>query len=114
MTPCTECPETATRRERCDVHDAQYQARPSVRSRRSRSRRRAQRNDAAARLRRLIQERGHAWCDWCLGDFPTDAVDVDHVRPLAMGGTDTSGNVQVLCRDCHQLKTATEFGALRA
>ncbi|WTZ46592.1 HNH endonuclease [Streptomyces sp. NBC_01390] len=32
------------------------------------------------------------------------------MRPLAMGGTDTDGNVQVLCRGCHQLKTATEFG----
>ncbi|WKK24972.1 HNH endonuclease signature motif containing protein [Streptomyces olivoreticuli] len=43
--------------------------------------------------------------------FPASAVDVDHVRPLAMGGTDTDGNVQVLCRGCHALKTATEFGA---
>ncbi|MFF6787936.1 HNH endonuclease [Streptomyces filamentosus] len=45
-----------------------------------------------------------------MGDFPTADVDVDHVRPLSMGGTDTDGNVQVLCRDCHQLKTSTEFG----
>ncbi|MEU8617288.1 HNH endonuclease signature motif containing protein [Streptomyces sp. NPDC048623] len=36
--------------------------------------------------------------------------DVDHVRPLSMGGTDTDGNVQVLCRGCHGLKTSTEFG----
>ncbi|MEV0438065.1 HNH endonuclease signature motif containing protein [Streptomyces spectabilis] len=43
-----------------------------------------------------------------------DAVDVDHVRPLAMGWTDTAGNVQVLCRGCHQLKTAAEFGTARA
>lgn len=38
-------------------------------------------------------------------------LDVDHVRPLTMGGADTDGNVQVLCRGCHQLKTSTEFGA---
>ncbi|UQA97946.1 HNH endonuclease [Streptomyces halobius] len=37
-------------------------------------------------------------------------MDVDHVRPLSLGGTDTDRNVQVLCRDCHQLKTATESG----
>ncbi|MFJ6348534.1 HNH endonuclease [Streptomyces sp. NPDC092046] len=32
------------------------------------------------------------------------------MRPLSMGGTDTDGNVQVLCRGCHRLKTNTEFG----
>ncbi|NML50276.1 HNH endonuclease [Streptomyces sp. R302] len=77
---------------------------------RARSRRRAARNDAAARLRRIIARKGSAWCDWCLDDFPAADVDVDHVRPLSMGGTDTDGNVQVLCRGCHQLKTGTEFG----
>ncbi|MET9147315.1 HNH endonuclease signature motif containing protein [Streptomyces sp. NPDC004042] len=46
-----------------------------------------------------------------MGDFTADGVDVDHVRPLALGGEDVAGNVQVLCHGCHQLKTATEFGA---
>lgn len=45
-----------------------------------------------------------------LGRLPADAVDVDHVQPPALGGTDTTGNVHVLCRDCHALKTNTEFG----
>ncbi|MEV7507681.1 HNH endonuclease signature motif containing protein [Streptomyces sp. NPDC091201] len=98
-------------RGRCKAHHAVYEGRPSVRSRRARSRRRADRFDAAARLRRRVQERGSAWCDWCLADFPADGVDVDHVRPLSMGGTDTDGNVQVLCRECHGLKTSTEFGS---
>ncbi|MGW2425052.1 HNH endonuclease [Streptomyces sp. NPDC001709] len=39
------------------------------------------------------------------------ALDVDHVRPLSLGGEDIDSNVQVLCRGCHQLKTSTEFGA---
>ncbi len=81
-----------------------------VRSRRSRGRRRAARYDAAARLRRRVDERGSGWCDWCLNDFPADAVEIDHVRPLSMGGTDTDGNGQVLCRGCHGLKTRTERG----
>ncbi|MFD9375153.1 HNH endonuclease [Streptomyces sp. NPDC059999] len=32
-------------------------------------------------------------------------------RPLALGGTDTDGNVQPLCRPCHRLKTSEDFGA---
>ncbi|MEV4433314.1 HNH endonuclease signature motif containing protein [Streptomyces sp. NPDC049585] len=47
-----------------------------------------------------------------MGDFPADLVDVDHVRPFALGGEDTDDNVHVLCRECHQLKTETEFGAV--
>ncbi|MCF3103927.1 HNH endonuclease [Streptomyces roseoverticillatus] len=75
--------------------------------------RRTARYDAAARLRRRIQEKGTAWCDWRLGDFPAALVDVDHVWPLALGGTDTDGNVQVPCRGCHALKAAMEFGTAR-
>ncbi|MFD9424015.1 MULTISPECIES: HNH endonuclease [unclassified Streptomyces] len=57
--------------------------------------------------------RGSAWRGRCLGDFPADGVDVDHVRPLSRGGEDVDSNVQVLCHSCHQLKTATEFGGAR-
>ncbi|MFF4421533.1 HNH endonuclease [Streptomyces sp. NPDC001549] len=112
MTSCI-CTDPATHRGRCHSHHQGYERRPAVRARRSRSRRRAARYDAAARFRRLVQERGSAWCDWCLGDFPADEVDVDHVRPLSLGGEDTDGNVQVLCHGCHQLKTATDFGVRR-
>ncbi|WP_404956604.1 HNH endonuclease [Streptomyces sp. 147326] len=41
------------------------------------------------------------------------AGDVDHVRPLSLGGEDLDGNMHVLCHDCHQLKTSTEFGPER-
>lgn len=107
---CIDCPESATHRGRCRAHHGAYEGRASVCIRRKRGRSRADQHDAAARLRRHVQEKGHAWCDWCLNDFPVSAVDVDHVRPLALGGEDTDGNVQVLCRGCHRLKTVTEFG----
>ncbi|MEU5921831.1 HNH endonuclease signature motif containing protein [Streptomyces sp. NPDC047141] len=58
----------------------------------------------------MIERKETAWCDWCRDDFPASGVDVDHVRPLSMGGANMDGNVQVLCRGCHALKTSTEFG----
>ncbi|MFD8104771.1 HNH endonuclease [Streptomyces microflavus] len=106
---CIDCTEPATHRGRCKTHHATYEGRPNVRSRRARGRRRANRRDGAARLRRRVQERGSAWCDWCLGDFPADGVDVDHVRPLALRGEDTDSNVQVLCHGCHRVKTGEDF-----
>lgn len=107
---CIDCTEPATHRRRCERHHTEYERRPTVRARRARSRRRAARNDAAARLRRIIERKETAWCDWCRDDFPASGVDVDHVRPLSLGGADMDGNVQVLCRGCHALKTSTEFG----
>ncbi|MFE2977453.1 HNH endonuclease [Streptomyces sp. NPDC059258] len=110
---CIDCTEPATHRGRCKNHHAAYEGRPSTRSRRARGRRRANRRDAAARLRRRVQDRGLAWCDWCLADFPATGVDVDHVRPLSLGGEDVDSNVQVLCHGCHGLKTRTEFGGVQ-
>ncbi|MEV8017150.1 HNH endonuclease signature motif containing protein [Streptomyces sp. NPDC086554] len=59
-----------------------------------------------------MQERGSAWCDWCLGDFPAGGVDVDHVRPLSLGGEDIDSNVQVLCHGCHGLRPGRSSGPI--
>lgn len=40
----------------------------------------------------------------------TVATDVDHVIPLARGGTHDVGNLQPLCHACHSRKTAREDG----
>ena len=31
--------------------------------------------------------------------------DIDHILPLAMGGTNAPENLQILCRSCHRSKT---------
>lgn len=36
------------------------------------------------------------------------AAQVDHVRPLAWGGTDERGNKQALCKPCHDEKSKGE------
>jgi 5-methylcytosine-specific restriction protein A len=33
-------------------------------------------------------------------------LDVDHIIPLASGGTNDRNNLQVLCHSCHSSKTA--------
>ena len=50
-------------------------------------------------------------CQW--GDKPLRkaAADVDHIVPLADGGTDDEDNLQVLCKCCHGLKTEAETHA---
>ena len=35
-------------------------------------------------------------------------LEVDHIVPLAKGGTGFLENLQTLCRDCHMEKTASE------
>ena len=45
--------------------------------------------------------------------FTVAAVQVDHVTPLHLGGSDTDpDNLQPLCLDCHDAKTAREMADL--
>ncbi|MBW8617301.1 MAG: HNH endonuclease [Hyphomicrobiales bacterium] len=34
------------------------------------------------------------------------AWDIDHILPLAMGGTNDPNNLQILCKACHRAKTS--------
>ena len=34
------------------------------------------------------------------------AWDIDHILPLALGGTNEPKNLQILCKPCHQSKTS--------
>ncbi len=49
--------------------------------------------------------RKHPLCSHCKD--PTPATDVDHIVPLARGGTNDWSNLQPLCHACHSRKTAT-------
>jgi 5-methylcytosine-specific restriction protein A len=43
-------------------------------------------------------------CHYCGLKFPFKALTLDHVVPLARGGTTSPGNVVPACRTCNQAK----------
>ncbi|MFD3904147.1 HNH endonuclease [Streptomyces californicus] len=67
-------------------------------------------NNAAAKLRRAVRKAGGAECRTCLRFFLPGGLDIDHIKPLALGGEDVEENVQALCKHCHKAKTAMDFG----
>jgi 5-methylcytosine-specific restriction protein A len=40
----------------------------------------------------------------------TAATEIDHIIPLSKGGTYDDGNLQPLCKPCHEAKTARDCG----
>ena len=61
------------------------------------------------RLRRLAKQRLSYWCAQC-GAEPTgrDGLELDHIVPVAEGGTDGLENLQWLCASCHVEKSRRE------
>lgn len=65
--------------------------------------------DARWRKIRLMHLRAHPLCIECTAQGLTvAATDVDHITPLAQGGTHASDNLQSLCHSCHSKKTAAQ------
>jgi len=69
------------------------------------------RRAVAQRLRRL---RAEPLCRDCAArGLVREATVPDHIVPLALGGDDTDENTRSLCTDCHQARTAEQFGLRR-
>ena len=63
------------------------------------------------KLRKVILQRDSYLCRPCLAKGrPTPAQAVDHIKPKAKGGTDEPVNLQAICNDCHEAKTARDDG----
>jgi 5-methylcytosine-specific restriction endonuclease McrA len=43
-------------------------------------------------------------CHYCGEKFPPSRLTMDHVVPLARGGTSTQGNIVPACQDCNRRK----------
>ncbi|WP_443052939.1 HNH endonuclease [Streptomyces sp. NBC_00184] len=109
-TRCLDCRDWATHAGRCALHHSNYNAQRSVKSHAKRRAAIARGNNAAAKLRRAVRKAVGGECRICLRWCLPSQVDIDHVLPLAKGGEDVEGNVQILCKTCHKTKTAMDFG----
>lgn len=71
----------------------------------ARARRRARLGVSKAnwgKLRQAVIDRDHGICQGC-GTRP-DNPHIDHITPLALGGSSTLDNLQVLCPQCNTHK----------
>ena len=65
-------------------------------------------------LKRILMRRQDNTCVYCGYRRRATSLDIDHVIPVARGGSNDPGNLQVICRPCNQRKgvqTDEEFRA---
>lgn len=84
--------------ERCTAH---YRNRPIVQAHYAERRKKANAALASKSLRQQVFDRHGEACLKC-GD--TSDLAIDHIVPVALGGTDELDNLQVLCRSCNSSK----------
>ena len=63
------------------------------------------------RTRYEVLRRDNHTCRYCGGTAPDVKLTVDHVTPLALGGSDKPDNLVAACRDCNAGKSSTTADA---
>lgn len=58
--------------------------------------------------RERIAKRDRYRCGACGRPWDSQCDQVDHVVPLEQGGSNDDGNLQLLCGECHRVKSADE------
>lgn len=61
----------------------------------------------AADLAEILKVQGNR-CAYCRADLRHQQKHVDHIKPLALGGSNARANLQYLCRPCNQSKSARD------
>ncbi|MCT7979408.1 HNH endonuclease [Laspinema olomoucense] len=59
-----------------------------------------------ASVRAYVWERDRHQCQSCGKTEQETELNIDHIIPLAMGGSNDISNLQTLCRQCNQRKSA--------
>ena len=68
------------------------------------------RTPVSKRLRYAIMVRDNYTCRYCGGTLPDVVLTIDHVTPVALGGTNSPANLVTACRDCNAGKSSTTPG----
>ena len=58
--------------------------------------------------RHAVFKRFNFKCNKCECDITNNKFDIDHIGPLATGGTNKADNLQPLCKACHEEKCSDE------
>lgn len=66
-----------------------------------------------AKVRKAAFERADGRCEKCKAKLKAREGEVDHILPCGLGGEPVLANAQVLCRVCHNEKTATDVNRMR-
>ena len=67
--------------------------------------------DVKKRVKILLTERDGRRCNHCKKEFGLNSLTIDHVVRLVKNGSNDLSNLQLLCIECHQVKTAEEHKA---
>jgi hypothetical protein len=62
------------------------------------------------KLRILVLERDNFRCKFCGATSEQERLEVDHILPEALGGTDSLNNLATLCQPCNRGKSKQYFG----
>ena len=100
--PCLVC-GVVTPNSRCPEHRRLQRSLWSDRTA-LRRRSRIQGVGGAARRLRYKINRANApvVCAFCRSDFNPAFVHIDHIMPIASGGSDMEDNIRILCIPCHK------------
>lgn len=60
----------------------------------------------------VVFEHQRGMCAWCYDPMPF-GYELDHIIPIALGGTHCYSNVQALHPECHHIKTQKDFALIQ-